>query len=124
MPVFAAFMVLFALANTGLPGTSGFVGEFLVIIASFRASFWYSFLAAVTLVLGAAYTLWLVKRVVFGPATSPRVKALSDVNGREFLVLTALAIAVIGVGVWPAPLLKVMQPTIHHLVSQAIATKL
>src|SRR5271170_4106106 len=95
MPVFAAFMVLFALANTGLPGTSGFVGEFLVIIASFRASFWYSFLAAVTLVLGAAYTLWLVKRVVFGPVTSPRVAALKDLNGREFLVLGALALAVL-----------------------------
>jgi NADH-quinone oxidoreductase subunit M len=124
MPVFAGFMVLFALANTGLPGTSGSVGEFLVIVASFRASFWYSFLAAVTLVLGAAYTLWLVKRVVFGPVTSPRVAALKDLNGREFLVLAVLSLAVIGVGVWPAPLLKVMQPTIHHLVSQAIATKL
>jgi NADH-quinone oxidoreductase subunit M len=124
MPVFAAFMVLFALANTGLPGTSGFVGEFLVIVASFRASFWFSFLAAVTLVLGAAYTLWLVKRVVFGPVTSPRVAALKDLNGREFLVLASLAVAVLLVGVWPAPLLKVMQPTIHHLVTQAIATKL
>jgi NADH-quinone oxidoreductase subunit M len=124
MPVFAAFMVLFALANTGLPGTSGFVGEFLVIIASFRASFWYSLLAATTLVLGASYTLWLVKRVVFGPVTSPRVAALKDLNGREFIVLGALAIAVLLIGVWPAPLLKVMQPTIHHLVSQAIATKL
>jgi NADH-quinone oxidoreductase subunit M len=124
MPVFAAFMVLFALANTGLPGTSGFVGEFLVIIASFRASFWYSLLAAVTLVLGACYTLWLVKRVVFGPVTSPRVAALKDLNGREFIVLGALAIAVLVIGVWPAPLLKVMQPTIHHLVSQAAATKL
>jgi NADH-quinone oxidoreductase subunit M len=124
MPVFAAFMVLFALANTGLPGTSGFVGEFLVIIASFRASFWYSALAAVTLVLGAAYTLWLVKRVIFGPVTSPRVAALEDLNGREYIVLTALALAVLMVGVWPAPLLKVMQPTIQHLVSQAIATKL
>jgi len=124
MPVFAAFMVLFALANTGLPGTSGFVGEFLVIIASFRASFWYSFLAAVTLVLGAAYTLWLVKRVVFGPVRSPRVAALQDLNGREFLVLGALAVAVLLVGIWPAPLLKVMQPTIHHLVTQAVATKL
>ncbi|TLY75693.1 MAG: NADH-quinone oxidoreductase subunit M [Gammaproteobacteria bacterium] len=124
MPVFAAFMVLFALANTGLPGTSGFVGEFLVIIASFRASFWYSLLAAVTLVLGAAYTLWLVKRVIFGPVTSPRVAALEDLNGREYIVLTALALAVLAVGVWPAPLLKVMQPSIEHLVSQAIATKL
>jgi NADH-quinone oxidoreductase subunit M len=122
--VFAAFMVLFALANTGLPGTSGFVGEFLVIIASFRASFWYSFLAATALVLGAAYTLWLVKRVVFGPVTSPRVAALKDLNGREFLVLGAIALAVLFVGVWPQPLLKVMQPTIHHLVSQAIASKL
>jgi NADH-quinone oxidoreductase subunit M len=124
MPVFAGFMVLFCLANTGLPGTSGFVGEFLVIVASFRASFWFSFLAAVTLVLGAAYSLWLVKRVVFGPVTSPRVAALKDLNGREFLVLGVLALAVIGVGVWPAPLLRVMQPTIHHLVAQAIATKL
>jgi len=124
MPVFAAFMVLFALANTGLPGTSGFVGEFLVIIASFRASFWYSFLAATTLILGAAYTLWLVKRVVFGPVTSPRVAALTDLNGREFLVLGALAAAVLLVGVWPAPLLRVMEPSVHHLVSQAIATKL
>jgi NADH-quinone oxidoreductase subunit M len=124
MPVFAAFMVLFALANTGLPGTSGFVGEFLVIIASFRASFWYSLLAATTLVLGASYTLWLVKRVVFGPVTSPRVAALQDLNAREFVVLGALALAVLLVGVWPAPLLKVMQPTMHHLLSQAIATKL
>jgi len=124
MPVFAAFMVLFGLANSGLPGTSGFVGEFLVIIASFRASFWYSLLAAVTLILGAAYTLWLVKRVVFGPVTSPRVAALKDLNGREFIVLGALAVAVLLVGIWPEPLLKVMQPTIHHLVSQAIASKL
>src|SRR5947208_1338985 len=124
MPVFASFMVLFALANTGLPGTSGFVGEFLVIIASFRASFWYSLLAAVTLVLGAAYTLWLVKRVIFGPVASPRVAALEDLNGRECIVLSALALAVLLVGVWPAPLLKVMQPSIHHLVAQAIATKI
>jgi NADH-quinone oxidoreductase subunit M len=124
MPVFATFMMLFALANTGLPGTSGFVGEFLVIIASFRASFWYAALAAVTLILGACYTLWLVKRVVFGPVTSPRVAALKDLNPREFIVLGALAAAVLIVGIYPAPLLKIMQPTIHHLVSQAVATKL
>jgi NADH-quinone oxidoreductase subunit M len=124
MPVFATFMVLFALANTGLPGTSGFVGEFLVIIASFRASFWYAALAAVTLILGACYTLWLVKRVVFGAVASPRVAALEDLNPRELVVLGALAVAVLLVGIWPAPLLKVMQPTIHHLLTQAIATKL
>jgi NADH-quinone oxidoreductase subunit M len=124
MPIFAAFMVLFALANTGLPGTSGFVGEFLVIIASFRASLWYSLLAALTLILGASYTLWLVKRVVFGPVTSPRVAALHDLNGREFVVLAGLALAVLLLGVWPAPLLKVLQPSIHHLLSQAVASKL
>jgi NADH-quinone oxidoreductase subunit M len=124
MPLFATFMVLFGLANAGLPGTSGFVGEFLVIIASFRASFWYAFLAAVTLVLGASYTLWLVKRVVFGPVANARVAALKDLNGREFLVLGALAVAVLVVGLWPAPLLKVLQPTIHHLVIQASASKL
>jgi NADH-quinone oxidoreductase subunit M len=124
MPVFAAFMVLFALANTGLPGTSGFVGEFLVIIASFRASFWYAFLAAVILVLGASYNLWLVKRVVFGPVANSKVAALKDLNSREFLVLGALAVAVLLLGLWPAPLLRVLQPTIHHLVIQAIATKL
>src|SRR6266581_2410065 len=124
MPIFAAFMVLFALANTGLPGTSGFVGEFLVILASFKASFWYSLLAATTLILGAAYTLWLVKRVVFGPVGNSKVAALTDLNGREFGVLAALAVAVLLVGIWPAPLLKIMQPTIHHLVDQAVASKI
>ena len=124
MPIFAAFMVLFALANTGLPGTSGFVGEFLVIIASFMASFWYSFFAAVTLMLGAAYTLWLVKRVVFGPIANAKVAHLTDVNGREFVVLGVLAVAVIVLGIWPQPLLKMMEPTIHHLVDQAVATKI
>ncbi len=124
MPIFAAFMVWFALANTGLPGTSGFVGEFLVILASFKASFWYSMLAAVTLILGAAYTLWLVKRVVFGPVANSHVAHLTDLNGREFVVLGALAVAVLVLGVWPEPLLKMMQPTIHHLVDQAVATKI
>jgi len=124
MPIFAAFMVLFALANTGLPGTSGFVGEFLVILASFKASFWYSLLAAITLILGAGYTLWLVKRVVFGPIANEKVAGLKDLNGREFGVLAALALAVLIMGIWPAPLLKIMQPTIHHLVDQAVASKI
>jgi NADH-quinone oxidoreductase subunit M len=124
MPIFAAFMILFALANTGLPGTSGFVGEFLVIIASFKASFWYSLLAATTLILGAAYTLWLVKRVIFGPVANAKVEHLTDLNGREFGILAVLAVAVLLVGCWPAPLLKVMQPTIHHLVDQAVASKI
>ena len=124
MPIFGAFMVLFGLSNCGVPGTSGFVGEFLVIIAAFKASFWYSFLAAVTLILGAAYSLWLVKRVLYGPIANDRVAKLQDLNGREFLILATLAIAVLLVGIWPAPLLKIMEPSIHHLVDQAIAHKI
>ena len=123
MPIFATFMVLFALANSGLPGTSGFVGEFLVILASYKASFWFSLLAATTLIWGASYSLWLVKRVVFGGVGNAKVAAFKDVNGREFTVLAALAVAVLLVGVWPAPLLKIMTPTIHHLVDQAVASK-
>jgi NADH-quinone oxidoreductase subunit M len=123
MPRFAAFMVLFALANTGLPGTSGFVGEFLVIIASFKASFWYSVLAATTLVLGAAYTLWLVKRVVFGPVANSGVASLQDLNSREFVILAVLAVAVLALGVYPAPLVNMMEASVHHLVDQAVATK-
>jgi NADH-quinone oxidoreductase subunit M len=124
MPKFAAFMVLFALANAGLPGTSGFVGEFLVLIASFKASFWYALLAGTTLVLGAAYTLWLVKRVIFGPVANENVAALQDLNIREFIVLGVLAIAVLLLGVWPAPLLEITQASVQHLVDQAMATKL
>jgi NADH-quinone oxidoreductase subunit M len=124
MPRFAGFMVLFCLANSGLPGTSGFVGEFLVILASFKASFWYALLAGTTLVLGAAYTLWLVKRVIFGPVANAGVAGLQDLNGREFLILAMLAASVLILGVWPAPLLEIMRASIHHLVDQAIATKL
>ena len=124
MPIFGAFMVLFAMANSGLPGTSGFVGEFLVILASFKANFWYAFLAATTLVLGAAYTLWLVKRVIFGPVANDHVAELTDLDGRELLILGVLAVGVLALGLWPAPLLEVMQPSIHHLVEQIVATKL
>ena len=124
MPIFGAFMVLFAMSNAGLPGTSGFVGEFLVIIASFKANFWYAFLAATTLILGAAYTLWLVKRVIFGPVGNDHVATLEDLNGREFFVLGVLAVGVLLLGVWPAPLLEVMQPSVQHLVEQIITSKL
>ena len=110
MPKFAAFMVLFALANSGLPGTSGFVGEFLVILASFKANFWYAALAGLTLILGAAYTLWLVKRVIFGAVANHHVAELQDLNGREFIVLGVLAVAVLAVGLWPAPLLTSCRP--------------
>ena len=104
MPVFASFMMLFALANSGLPGTSGFVGEFLVILGSFQVNFWIALLAGLTLVLGAAYTLCMYKRVVFGEVTNEGVAELSDVNPREFIVLAA---AVLLIGLWPAPLLEV-----------------
>jgi NADH-quinone oxidoreductase subunit M len=123
MPKFAAFMVLFALANCGLPGTSGFVGEFLVILASFKANVWYAFLAGTTLVLGAAYTLWLVKRVIFGEIANDKVAALKDLNGREFLVLGMLAVAVLLVGLWPAPLLDVMRASTQHLAEQLLFSK-
>jgi NADH-quinone oxidoreductase subunit M len=124
MPKFAVFMMLFALANTGLPGTSGFVGEFLVILASFKANVWYAFLAGTTLVLGAAYTLWLVKRVIFGEVANDKVAALKDINGREFLVLGALAAAVLLVGLWPAPLLDVMRASTEHLAQQLLVSKI
>ena len=124
MPHFAAFMVLFAMANAGLPGTSGFVGEFLVILAAFKANAWYAFFAAITLVLGAAYTLWLVKRVIFGAVGNHHVAEMQDLNSREFLVLGILAVAVLAVGLWPAPLLEVMQGSTQHLVQQLLTSKL
>jgi NADH-quinone oxidoreductase subunit M len=123
MPKFAAFMVLFAMANAGLPGTSGFVGEFLVIIASFKANFWYALLAATTLILGAAYTLWLVKRVIFGPVANDGVASLEDLNAREFLVLGVLVVGVLVLGLWPAPLLEVMQTTVRGLVEHVSVSK-
>jgi NADH-quinone oxidoreductase subunit M len=124
MPIFATFMVLFAMANAGLPGTSGFVGEFLVILASFKANVWYAALAGTTLVLGAAYTLWLVKRVVFGEVGNAHVAEMRDVNPREFIVLGLLALAVLAVGLWPAPLLDAMQASTQHLVEQLLASKI
>jgi NADH-quinone oxidoreductase subunit M len=124
MPRFAAFMVLFAMANCGLPGTSGFVGEFLVILAAFRANPWFAFLAATTLVLGAAYTLWLVKRVIFGDIANEEVRALEDLNGREFFVLGVLALAVLCVGLWPAPLLDVLRESTHNLAQQLLVSKI
>ena len=124
MPVFGAFMVLFALSNAGLPGTSGFVGEFMVILASFKANFWYAFVAALTLIFGAAYTLWLVKRVVFGEVANEGVASLKDLNGREFLVLGVLAVAVLALGLYPRPLTDVMEPTLRHLVQLMTVSKL
>ena len=119
MPKFATFFVIFALANVGLPGTSGFVGEFMVILASFQANVWYALLAASTLVLGAAYTLWMLKRVVFGAPGNDQVAALSDLNSREFICLLTLTILVLWIGLWPAPLIEVMEASVTHLLHQA-----
>jgi len=116
MPWFAAFAVLFFMANSGLPGTSGFVGEFMVILAAFQANFWYAFLAAITLILGAAYSLWLVKRVIFGEVANNDVAMLKDINAREALVLGTLAIAVLLVGIWPEPLVNLMHASVEQLL--------
>ena len=124
MPIFGAFMVFFAMANAGLPGTSGFVGEFMVILASFRADFWYAFLAATTLIIGAAYTLWMVKRVIFGEVTNDGVAALQDMNRREFIVLGTLAAAVLLLGLWPAPLVEVMDASVSNLLQHIAVSKL
>lgn len=124
MPTFAALMVLFAMANAGMPGTSGFVGEFMVIMSAFKANFWLAFLAATTLIFGAAYTLWMVKRVLFGEVKNPGVAALKDINGREGLVLGSLAILVLLIGVWPAPLVDVLHASVTNLLQHVVASKL
>ena len=124
MPMFAAFVVLFAMANSGLPGTSGFVGEFMVILSAMKANFWIAFAAASTLILGAAYTLWMVKRVVFGEVKNDQVAKLQDINKREFAVLGALAVVVLLFGIWPAPLFDVMHATIGHLLEHIANPKI
>jgi len=124
MPVFAAFLLLFAMANAGLPGTSGFVGEFLVILTAFKANFWYAFLAATTLILGAAYTLWMYKRVIFGAIGNDKVAALTDVDTREKSLLFCLASLVLILGVWPDPLLEMMSASVEQLVTHISQSKL
>ncbi len=124
MPKFAALMMLFAMANSGLPATSGFVGEFLVILGAMKANFWVAFLAATTLVLGAAYTLWMYKRVIFGAVANERVAALADLNGRELAVLGALAVAVLAMGVYPLPFTEVMHASVNDLLRHVALPKL
>ncbi len=124
MPMFGFFMVFFAMANAGLPGTSGFVGEFLVILGAFSVSGIYASIAALTLIVGAAYTLWMVKRVVFGGISNPDVAALKDLDCRELGVMSILALAVLLIGVWPSPLLEVMEHSIMNLLAHLETTKL
>ena len=124
MPAFAAFAVLFALANTGLPGTSGFVGEFLVILGSLQANFWIAFLAATIMIFGAAYTLWMVKRVFFGAIANSHVAELKDINKREFFILGLLALMVLGFGIYPQPLTEMTHATVSQLLAHLAQSKL
>jgi NADH-quinone oxidoreductase subunit M len=124
MPWFAAFFVFFAMANAGLPATSGFVGEFMVVLAAFQYSPLVAFTAATTLVLGAAYTLWMVKRVIFGPVANHHVAELTDINARETWMLAIFAVGVLALGVYPKPLTDLMNAPIAQLVTQLAATKL
>src|SRR5438128_1954597 len=124
MPRFAALMVFFAMANCGLPATSGFVGEFMVILGAMKFNFWIAFLAGTTLVFGAAYTLWMVKRVVFGEVGNQHVAELSDANARELLVLGLLATAVLWLGVHPAPFTGIMHASVSELLKHLAASKL
>jgi len=123
MPKFAALMMLFAMANCGLPGTSGFVGEFMVIMGAMQQSFWLAFAAATTLVFGAAYTLWMYKRVIFGAVANDHVAALKDLNGREALVLGLLAAAVLFMGVYPNPFTEVMHASVGELLRHVAQPK-
>ncbi len=124
MPVFAAFFMLFAMANAGLPGTSGFVGEFLVIIGAMSVNFWYALAAATTLVFGAAYTLWMYKRVVFGAVANDRVAELNDIGMREILVLGLIAIAVLFIGIYPLPFTEVLNLSVSGLLEHVVVSKL
>ncbi|WP_300086899.1 NADH-quinone oxidoreductase subunit M [uncultured Nitrosomonas sp.] len=124
MPIFAALFMLFAMANSGLPGTSGFVGEFMVIMGSIEVNFWYGFFAALTLILGASYTLWMYKRVIFGEITNSNVAELNDISSREFLILAILAVLVLGFGIYPLPLTEIMHVTVDNLLEHVAQTKL
>ena len=124
MPIFAAFAVLFAMANSGLPGTSGFVGEFMVILAAVKFNFWVAFLAATTLIFGAAYTLWMVKRVFYGEIANPHVADLKDINKREFLILAILAVMVLALGVYPRLITDFTNVSVAQWLSHMAVSKL
>ena len=124
MPKFAALFVFFSMANAGLPATSGFVGEFMVILGAVKFNFWVGFAAATTLILGAAYTLWMVKRVVFGEVANSHVAELTDVNNREFLFLALLALCVLAMGIYPYPFTDVMHVSVDNLLKHVAVSKL
>jgi NADH-quinone oxidoreductase subunit M len=124
MPKFAAFALLFVMANCGLPGTAGFVGEWMVILAAVKANFWVGALAATALIFGAAYSLWMFKRVYLGAPGNDHVKELTDINAREFFMMSLLAIAVLGMGVYPKPFTDVMNVSVSNLLQHVAVSKL
>jgi NADH-quinone oxidoreductase subunit M len=124
MPKFAAFMMLFAMANAGLPATSGFVGEFLVILAAVKVNFWLGALAATIMILGAAYTLWMYKRVIYGPVANDQVAGLADLTRREFWLLAGVAALVLWMGVYPKPFVDVMHTSVADLLVHVAKSKL
>ena len=124
MPTFAAFAVFFAMANAGLPATAGFVGEWMVILASVKYNFWIGLAAATALILGASYTLWMVKRVYFGPVGNDNVRALTDINAREFLMLGVLAAAVLYMGIHPKPFTDIMDASVAGFLKHVAVSKL
>ena len=124
MPKFAAFALFFAMANAGLPGTAGFVGEWMVILGAVKANFCVGMGAATALILGAAYTLWMYKRVYLGPVANDHVKELTDINGREFLVMSLLAVAVLAMGLYPKPFTDVMDASVANLLQHVSQSKL
>jgi NADH-quinone oxidoreductase subunit M len=124
MPVFAAFFMLFAMANSGLPGTSAFVGEFIVLMGAIKVNFWYAFAAGSTLIFGAAYTLWMYKRVIFGAVTNHHVEELTDINAREILIMSILAIFVLGMGIYPLPFGEILHASVNDLLVHVAQSKL
>ena len=124
MPKFAALFMLFTMANAGLPATSGFVGEFMVILGAVKLNFWVAFAAASSMVLGAAYSLWMYKRVIFGDVANDHVKELTDINGREFLILSVLAICTLWMGIYPQPFTDVMHASVNDLLRHVAISKI
>ena len=124
MPKFAAFFMLFAMANAGLPATSGFVGEFMIILGAVKFNFWVAAVAATTMIIGAAYTLWMYKRVIFGDVANHHVAELTDITPREFLVLALLAVGALGMGLYPLPFTEIMHSSVEELLRHVAASKI
>jgi NADH-quinone oxidoreductase subunit M len=124
MPVYAAFLMLFAMANSGLPATSGFVGEFMVLMGAVEVNFWVAAIAATTMIIGASYTLWMYKRVIFGAITNHHVEELTDINKRELAILVILALCVLGLGLYPEPVIHIMHTSVNDLLRHVAISKI